>query len=728
MSVLGNIRKRTGLLLIVIAGGIFLFLIQDAVKSMTSFFGVDQNIVGEIAGEQIDRERFGSLVDLYSGFYAQNNGKNPEGRELDGIREQAWKQILFEVAYKEEFEKLGIVVTDGDDEDAEKVDMVQGRFIHPTIIRYFSDPNTQEFKKDNLVQFLQGLADIEDENDPKFAQLQQWNQIEKQIFEDRLRSKYENLLSKSTFATTAEAKRAYVSDNDTAQISYITIPYSSIVDSTIEVSDGELQDYLNSHTSDFEVKQGRTLDYVSFTIRPSQADIFKLQENAVSIKEALIKSTDDTNFVRTRSDNPVPPQYMEATSLPYSLKNVPSIDSGAVFGPIREGEAFKIYKISNIRVNDSIQSAKASHILFKTKDDRNQPLSDELIAEKKQKAQEVLRRARSGEDFATLAREESEGPSGPRGGELGEFKSGQMVPPFQEAVFAATKTGVISKLVETDFGFHIINVTGVVSNMKEYLVTTVEKEIYASRDTRNTLYKQATAFWKNCNGSAAGFAAAIEADSLLTSQEIKGLTPEASTIGNIKSGRQVVQWAYEEEVETGALSEIFRLEDAYVIAALKSKREEGTAKLDDVRDAVKAEVLKLKKADAIRAIFEANKAGDFQQMMEAINKAEGEGFSKKNMEPVYVTLSSDYISGLGTEPAVVGTAFGISANAWSEKIDGLNGVYIVELKKKGEVAEIADYTSKKKSLEGQNVYQVRTKLEKVIEDNADVKDYRYKSY
>ena len=66
MSVLGSIRRRTGLLLIVVAGGIFLFLIQDAVRSSTSFFGPQENTVGEISGETIDQTRFSALVAQYS--------------------------------------------------------------------------------------------------------------------------------------------------------------------------------------------------------------------------------------------------------------------------------------------------------------------------------------------------------------------------------------------------------------------------------------------------------------------------------------------------------------------------------------------------------------------------------------------------------------------------------------------------------------------------------------
>ena len=145
MSVLGSIRRRTGLLLIVVAGGIFLFLIQDAVRSSTSFFGPQNNTVGEIAGEEIDQTRFSALVAQYSDNYTRQQGKAPDEMTMRGIRDQAWKQLLFEIAYKEQFEELGIKVTEGD-EDAESVDMVQGRFVDPRIKSSFQNETVSLIK------------------------------------------------------------------------------------------------------------------------------------------------------------------------------------------------------------------------------------------------------------------------------------------------------------------------------------------------------------------------------------------------------------------------------------------------------------------------------------------------------------------------------------------------------------------------------------------------------
>ena len=734
MSVLGSIRRRTGLLLIVVAGGIFLFLIQDAVRSSTSFFGPQNNTVGEIAGEEIDQTRFSALVAQYSDNYTNQQGKAPDEMTMRGIRDQAWKQLLFEIAYKEQFEELGIRVTEGD-EDAESVDMVQGRFVDPRIKSSFKNEDG-EFDKDRLIQYLQQIGDASTEE--QLASAQQWANFEKQLIQDRLRSKYENLIAKSNYVTTAEAKRAYMAESDTASISYLTVPYSSIVDSTITVLDNEMEEYLRAHASDYEVEQGRSFDYVVFDTQPSQRDIEKTQEKVAAIKQDFMATEDDTAFVKSRADNPQLPKEMAYAQLPFNLKNDSAslAKKDTVYGPYLEGDFYKLYKVIAFNKADTVQKATASHILIANRTPEGQPLSEEQLAANKQKAEQLLARALGGENFVTLAMENSEDPgSGAKGGDLGEFKTGMMVPPFQNAVFSAKKTGVIPRLIESDFGYHIINVTkkAVIDEIKsKYTVATVDVELYASKDTRNEVYKQATSFWKVAENQ--GFDKALASDSSIEKQTATNVLPDATGFGSVSSGRNILTWAYNDETEVGAVSEIFRQDGAFIVANLTSSREKGTAKLEDVKDQVKAAIIKQKKADQIIDILENHQGDDFHVRMESINKKYGEGFATKNFTPVTVNYRSNYITGLGSEPAVIGTVFGMTSDAWSEKIIGENGVYIVELKAKSSTPEIADYSAQKNKILAQfgpsqfGVSKDKQGIEKVIEENADVKDYRYKFY
>ena len=93
----------------------------------------------------------------------------------------------------------------------------------------------------------------------------------------------------------------------------------------------------------------------------------------------------------------------------------------------------------------------AKHILFKASPED----SAEVHQAQKLKAADILEQAKGGEDFSALAKQYSEGPSGPNGGDLGLFSRGQMVKPFEDAVFSL-QVGEISDVVQTDFGYHII--------------------------------------------------------------------------------------------------------------------------------------------------------------------------------------------------------------------------------------------------------------------------------
>jgi peptidyl-prolyl cis-trans isomerase C len=118
-------------------------------------------------------------------------------------------------------------------------------------------------------------------------------------------------------------------------------------------------------------------------------------------------------------------------------------------------EETKSYYDANPQLFQQPEQVKASHILIKV--DAN--ATDAQKAEARKKIKEAQQKVQKGEDFATLAKTYSEGPSGPRGGDLGYFKRGQMVKPFEEAAFSL-KPNETSDIVETNFGYHLIKVVG----------------------------------------------------------------------------------------------------------------------------------------------------------------------------------------------------------------------------------------------------------------------------
>jgi peptidyl-prolyl cis-trans isomerase C len=114
----------------------------------------------------------------------------------------------------------------------------------------------------------------------------------------------------------------------------------------------------------------------------------------------------------------------------------------------------RAYYDSNLETFKKPEQVRASHILIKV-----DPGADEAKkAEARTKIESLQTKLKKGEDFGALAKEYSEGPSGPKGGDLGFFGRGQMVKPFEETAFAM-KPGQVSDMVETNFGYHLIMVS-----------------------------------------------------------------------------------------------------------------------------------------------------------------------------------------------------------------------------------------------------------------------------
>ncbi len=134
------------------------------------------------------------------------------------------------------------------------------------------------------------------------------------------------------------------------------------------------------------------------------------------------------------------------------------------------------------------EQVRARHILFSTVDETGQPLSDEKIAEVSALAEEVLAKAKAGEDFEALVKEYSEDPGSKDNGGEYTFTRGKMVKPFEEAAFSL-KPGQISDLVVTSFGYHIIKL--------EKLIQPYDKEIEAVKNREKMIVEEATNQLKN---------------------------------------------------------------------------------------------------------------------------------------------------------------------------------------------------------------------------------------
>ncbi|PRY89298.1 peptidylprolyl isomerase [Mongoliibacter ruber] len=703
MALIKKIRQKTGLAIGVIAVGLIFFLVGgDILSPNSTLLGGASNKVGEIAGESISYEEYVRKIEEIKFQFQQNTGRTPSENEMNSIREQAWQALIVDKVFDSQFEELGLTVS-----DAELVDMVQGKNIIAELRQQLTNPQTGEFDRNQLVAFLQSLEDAAPEQRAFWAQ-------QEQLFADaRLRVKYDNLLSTSEYATKAEGRMEHKMSNTIADVDHLFIPFYAIPDTAVSVSDSELKDYISKNKEKFKVSNAADLAYVSFAINPSSEDSAAVISEMRELTQALRNAENDSVFAIRNSEAQRPFQtILPGDALPTSLtSNVDNIEAGEVYGPfLTSRSTYVTYKITS--QFDGTPRMRAAHILFGT-----QGLSEDAKAEVKQNAESVLKEIQEGLNFATAAAQYGQDGTAQRGGDLGWFAKEDFVDEFADVSFAQRNTGLINRLVETEYGYHIISVTDLPKS-ETYKIATVERELIASDATRNDAYRKADFFAANA-GNANEFNANAEKEGIRVIQA-NNVDAFSRNLNNLTNAREVIRWAFNDASE-GSVSGVFELDNAYIVATLKTRYEEGTATLDQVRPQVLIQVRNEKKAKMIKDKI----AG--KSSLEEMKNVFPDDASLDNTPDL--KLSASVLPGVGFAPAAIGAAFGLKESGQiSKPVQEDVGIIVLKLNSLTPATEVGDYSSFQRQLTLNSSQRTAYMIMMALEDLANVKDYRYKFF
>ncbi|WP_247232887.1 SurA N-terminal domain-containing protein [Telluribacter sp. SYSU D00476] len=701
MALINKIREKSGVAVTVIAVSLILFIVGgDLLGPNTLFGGGNNQTVGEIAGQDIDIKDFQNRVDVLRQNYEGQTGRAANEQELVALREQAWNQMIIDIAYREQYEKLGLAVT-----DEELVDMVQGTHISPAIQQAFADPTTGRFDKNAVINYLKNLKNL------PVPQQQSWAAFEKSLREDRLRQKYENLMRLSSYVTKAEAEKEYVAQNAKASIRYLYVPFYSIADTTVKVTDSQLEAYLNNHRDEYKGADTRTVQYVTFPVLPAKDDSSALYTEIKDLARGLAAAQNDSAFARMNSDIPIPTTLSYANMSDQLKEAVKTMVPGGVYGPYREGNTYFIYKYGGT-TKDSVYTARASHILI-----RPENPSDSAKAAARQRAEALLNQIRGGASFEALAATSSADPgSAQRGGDLGYFQNnGSMVKPFEDAVFSMSGTGLVGRVVESQFGFHIIKVTDAKNNTL-YRVAAIGKTIAPSQATRDEAYRRADEF-ANSVDTKAEFDEAVKKDKSLVVATANRVPETATNVNAIQNAREIVRWAFDDKTDIGDVSQVFETDEQYVVAVVTGKTDAEKVKVDDFRDELTAKVRNQLKAEQITAKLKGA-SGDLNAMAAKY----GAGALVESAEDL--TLATGFLSSAGFDPIALGKAFGLKAGQKTGVFTGENGVFVIEVTGRTEAPQIADYTPYKTQLLQALESRTSFLLNEAIRDKANIVDRR----
>jgi peptidyl-prolyl cis-trans isomerase D len=698
MAVIGKIRNSSGLLMIVIGGAMVAFILGDLLSSGTTLFAGNPTEIGEVAGESIDGQKFEVLVqDAIENYKRNYNIPSVDATATDQIREQTWKQMTEDIVYNQELTALGITVTSD-----ELYDMVQGNNPHPQVVSAFTNPETGQYDRNQVMTFLKSM----EEDDALKAR---WVAFEKELVRSRRIEKFNNLFKKGITVPEFQAKDGYMAKNEKYNFSLVAKRYFSVPDSTIEVSNSDLKSYYNEHKNEYEQDASRDVEFVSFRVSPSADDKQKVQAWIANLYPEFVSATNDTVFVNRNSDTRFGPRWVNRgkSGFPELIDSLLfTNEAGYVHGPYQDNDVFRMIKVLGSK--ESPDSVEARHILIGLD---NGPEASKTLADS------LYQLIIDGGDFAQLARDFSSDPgSGDKGGELGWFPEGAMVPSFNAACFDGAEGDLL--VVQSQFGNHIIEVMSQADRSEKRAFAIVDRKVEASNKTRQGYYAQADEFARGIEGID-GFETSI-ADQNLNKRLASNLKENDREIPGLVSPREIVRWAY--QGNEGDVSKVYELGEDFVVAILTAVREEGFTDMGDLEDEITAKVRKQKLGKQFSDEMEVAMAGinDIQALADKMS------LPVENKEgAVFV---NGVIQGFGKENELIGNLAGLEPGTLSKPIIGEQGVFVVIVTNKTEAPEAKDYLADQNTIQNTLVGRVDFDLINALKERGDITDKRGKFY
>ncbi len=719
MAIIGRIRKHSGLLIILIGIALAGFVLQDFFRKGGS--GNKNQIFAKINGEKINKLDFDQRVDEQTKRYLQQSKKeNLTSAESFQIMVSAWDQYEKDLIMQKEYEELGLAIahdntTKPSISPEELYDMMLGKNLHPYIIQNFSDPNTGAVNLQAIQNYVNNFDQLTDE------QKMEWRQFEQGIKDDRIKTKYNNLISQGYYIPKAFLQRMSEDASKTAKLLCVGVKYQTISDSAVKVTDEDYNKYYEEHKHEFLQENARDLDYVIFEAVPSQEDMKKITEkvNAVYADFQKVESKDIENFVKANSDAPYDSNFFSKGKLPMKLDSIMfSSPVGTIVPPYMEDNAFKIARL--VQIQNRPDSIMASQILIAYKDapnpmpeitrtkDQAKKTADSIFAIVKKDPKTFAAIARAKSDFSTAKND---------AGDLKWMADGDENFKFFFDSCLTAKVGDI-KIIQSALGYHVLYVTGKKDPVKKVKVAIVKRDIKPSSETINQYQLQASEF-SGANRTAEQFNKTV-ADKGLNKRSAQFVREMDYTIPGLESARDIIRWAFDEKTEKGMVSEqVFDNSNGkFVVALIVEKREKGVAALEQVKTYLESLVKREKKADQLVEKVKAASSGtkDIYQIAQKLNVT---------VDTVdQLTFSANNFPKYGPEPELIGTIFTLKKNELSAPVRGKMAIYEVLLQDITQPQTAANTDMIKMQTVSYFKSRVESEVFKAIKDKTEIIDNR----
>jgi parvulin-like peptidyl-prolyl isomerase len=717
MAILNKIRQRSLFLILVIALALFSFILADLFKNSSGFSNKSQNVVATINGKDISRADFMTKVE---NAQRQYGGSRSNTQVMNMVYDQELRRAILETQY----ENLGMSVERDQMRD----------LLKQSLSGYEEFKNEGGvFDENKLNEFIANLKEFPNEvsnlggTPINYAA---WTNFENNVAQGGKEQSYYNMVKAGVNATLADGEFDYKLENDNVDIKYVQVPFSSIVDSTIEVSKSDISNYINKHKAQYEVEASRDITFVQFNEVASVEDEKNIQEDLTKLledKDVFDEATKQTNkklgfknatnmseFLAENSAIQYNDNFVFNASLPaVAADKISALNVGETFGPYKDGNMFKITKVVAERMlPDSVKvrhilipfagAASAAPTVTSTKE-QAQKTADSVLA--------VVKGNRS--KFADLVTElSSDQGSVANGGEYDFHPYNTMVKPFNDFTFEG-KTGDLG-VVETAFGFHIIEVLGQTDAARAIKVAHLAREIEPSEKTIDDVFNRTSKFEI---AVADGNFNQVAKDNNYTLMPVNSIKALDENIPGLGSQRQMIRWAFEEDTKVGDVKRFTVPNGGFVVAQVQGKNVKGLMSTEKASVTALPAIRKEKKAKMIMDRISAT-------TLEDIASAEGQTVRTA----AALNMKTPTLSGAGREPKVIGTAFGLKEGETSKAIEGTNGVYFVQVTKVTPAAEMPNYQTDANRLSTAKTGNVSRLLINALKEAAEVEDNRATFY
>jgi len=713
MAILNKIRQKTVVLILVIALALFAFILSSLFDNKDALFNKSPDVVATINGKDISRQAFMAQVE------ARNNPNATQAQIMNQVYEAEVRKSVME----SQFNALGLSVGREQMRDLLKTTYAQSpQFLNADGV----------FDESVLNQYILDLKKSNDQN----GYYTRWVQGEQSIASSALQQNYINMIKAASNATLAEGELEHKLQNDLVDIKFVTVPFASIPDSTVDVSKSEISAYIAKNKTKYTVEASRNIQYVKFENTASLNDENTLKNQLVQLlngEEIYNETTKETEktpgfktlntegaiaLVNAESDGTTKfeDKFVYASTFPDEVKDdISNLDIGETYGPFKDGNTFKITKLLEKKVlADSIQS---SHIIIPFAG--SQAATAETTKTKEQAkitADSIFSLVKNNKSkYAEIANEiNTDGTKGKDGSigwyRLTNYNPAAFDPDFANFIFFNKKGSI--DVVETKFGYHIIRIDDKKNEDTAYKFATIERSIEPSVDTENAVFRKATNFEVSLGKQ--NFQEAAKAINLAVNpvNTIKELDENIPGVGAIRS---LVRWTFEDESEVGDTKR-FETSDGYIVAQITGINKAGLMNIEDASVTALPEIRKEKKAELIKNRISATSLSDFAAA------------EKKSVRTAAaINMKNPTIAGAGLEPIVVGAAFGLEVGETSKLITGTKGIYMIEVTKKTPAVKLDNYRSAANLVATEKSKAINTRLFDALKEASDIEDFRAKT-